>query len=321
MSAIKLSYALNCWRPTYDTFVRPEHHTRALKTVSAAGFRAVELSAGAGRWEPMGNREMMEVNHGSVAGFAAFLRASAIDSVSSYFFDPGAFMSTAGVPFAPGNPADTAAIVALAGEYVALLAALGGDRLVVKPAPAFWRTGGLPEPLLANLAALWNEVGALAAKQGVQVALHVDCLSALRTEESMARMLAATHPENVGLALDTAELALAGLDPLAVYKRFAARVNHVQFKDVVLRDDLGEATQKNAEHHFLSGGGSRAVARWFWEMGTPGGLVDFPGLFAAMQASGYRGWIVAESDQSPYPATSAMLNGWYFKHKLAALAR
>jgi inosose dehydratase len=321
MSAIKLSYALNSWRPTYDTFVRPEHHTRALKTVSVSGFHSVELSAGAGRWEPMGNREMMEVNHGSVAGFAEFLRASAIDSVSSYFLDPGAFMSVGGVPFAPGNPADTAAIVELTREYLTLLAALGGNRLVVRPAPAFWRTSGLPDPLLKNLAHLWNEVGALAAAHGVQVALHVDCLSAVRTEESIGRLLDATNPQTVGLAIDTAELVLAGLDPLAVYKRFASRVNHVQFKDVVLRDDLGEATQKNAEHHFLSGGGSRAVARWFWEMGTPGGLVDFPELLAAMQVAGYQGWIVAESDQSPYPATSAMLNGWYFKHKLAALAR
>jgi inosose dehydratase len=321
MAAIKLSCALNAWRPTYDTFARPEQHTRALRTVSAAGFRAVELNAGAGRWEPMGNREMMEVNHGSVAGFAAFLKASAIDSVSSYFFDPGTFMSTAGIPFAPGNPADTAAIVELAREYCTLLAALGGNRLVVRPAPAFWRTGGLPDPLLKNLAHLWNEVGAVAVSYGVQVALHVDCLSAVRTEESIARLLDATAPQAVGLAIDTAELTLAGLDPLAAFKRFASRVNHVQFKDVVLRDDLGEATQKNAEHHFLSGGGSRAVARWFWEMGTPGGLVDFPALAAALQAAGYQGWVVAESDQSPYPATSAMLNGWYFKYRLAGLAQ
>jgi inosose dehydratase len=91
----------------------------------------------------------------------------------------------------------------------------------------------------------------------------------------------------------------------------------VQFKEVLARDDLGEATQRNAELNFLSGGGSREVARWFWEMGTPGGLVNFPALLAQMQASGYRGWIVAESDQSPYPATSAMLNGWYVKYKLA----
>ena len=319
MTKIKLAYALNSWRQTYDTFVRSEHHERALKTVSVSGFQAVELTAGSGRWEPMGNREMMEANHGSVQGFADFLRDCAIDSVSSYFFDPGAFMSSASMPLAPGNPGDAAAIIELAREYLALLAALGGNRLVVKPAPAFWRTGELAGPLLKNVASLWNEVGALAAEHGAQVALHLDCLSCVRTEQAIASLLDATQPQTVGLALDTGELVLAGLDPLIVYKRFAGRVNHVQFKDVLLRDELGEATLKNAESNFLSAGGAREVPRWFWEMGTPGGLVDFPALLAAMKEAGYDGWIVVESDQSPYPATSAMLNGWYVKHKLAAL--
>lgn len=320
MSGIKWAYALNAWRPTYDTFVRPEEHVRALKTVSVAGFRAVELNSGAGRWEPMGNREMMEANHGSVAGFADFLHSCAIDGISSYYFDPGAFMSSAGVPLAAGNPADRTAIVRLASEYLELLPALGGSRLVVKPAPPYWRTGGLPDALLRTLADLWNEVGDVAAGHRVQVAMHLDCLSAVRTEESIARLLDATSPGSVGLCLDTAELVLAGLDPLRIYQRFAGRVNHMQFKDVLLRDDLGEAIQKNAEHNFLSGGGAREVTRWFWEMGTSGGLVDFPALLSALRASRYDGWIVVESDQSPYPATSAMLNGWYVKHKLAAVA-
>lgn len=319
MSAINLAYALNAWRPTYDTFVRPEQHVRALKTVSASGFRAIELNCGAGRWEPMGNREMMEANHGSVSGFADFLRSCSIAAVSSYFFDPGAFMSRTGAPLAAGNPADASEIVRLANEYLTLLAGLGGNRLVVKAAPSYWRTGGLPEGLLKTLAGLWNEIGASAAAQDMQVAMHLDCLSAVRTEESIARLLEATDPKSVGIAIDTAEMMLAGLDPLAVYQRFASRVNHVQFKDVLLRDDLGEAIRPNAEHFFLSGGGSRAVERWFWEMGTPGGLVDFPALLAAMQAGDYRGWIVVESDQSPYPATSAMLNGWYVKHRLPSL--
>jgi inosose dehydratase len=199
-----------------------------------------------------------------------------------------------------------------------MLPALGGDRLVVKPAPAYWRTGGLSEPLLETISACWNAVGALAAERGLQVSMHLDCLSAVRTEESIARLLDAVDAKSVGLCIDTAETTLAGLDPVALYRRFGGRVNHVQFKDVLLRDDLGEATQKNAEHNFLSGGGAREVARWFYEMGTPGGLVDFPAMLAAMKAGGYAGSIVVESDQSPYPATSAMLNGWYRRFRLEA---
>ena len=160
---------------------------------------------------------------------------------------------------------------------------------------------------------------AAAAEGGpVKVAMHLDCLSSVRTEAAIARLLDATDPERVGLAVDTAEATLAGLDPLAILRRWPGRVFHVQFKDVLLRDDLGEATLPNAELNFLSAGGAREVARWFWEMGTPGGLVDFPGLRSALEDAGYDGWIVVESDQSPYPATSVMLNGWYRRRRLKA---
>jgi inosose dehydratase len=148
--------------------------------------------------------------------------------------------------------------------------------------------------------------------------MHLDCLSSVRTEAAIARLLDATDPQRVGLAIDTAEATLAGLDPLAILRRWPGRVFHVQFKDVLLRDDLGEATLPNAELNFLSAGGAREVARWFWEMGTPGGLVDFPGLRSALEDAGYDGWIVVESDQSPYPATSVMLNGWYRRRRLEA---
>ena len=321
MSGIKFAYALNAWRATYDSFVRPEQHARALKTVSVSGFRAVELTCGAGRWEPLGNREMLEANHGSIGSFATFLRSCGVDAVSSYFFDAGVFLSRDGSPLAVGNPADRPAIVERARDYLSLLPALGGNRLVVKPAPAYWRTGGLSSELLRNIAELWNEVGELAAPHGVQVAMHLDCLSAVRSEAALAALLNATDSETVGLALDTAELVLAGLDPATVYQRFAARVNHVQFKDVLLRDELDEATQRNAELHFLSAGGSREVPRWFWEMGTPGGLVDFPAMVSLLRTGGYEGWVVVESDQTPYPATSAMLNGWYVQRRLAGAAQ
>lgn len=318
MPGIKFAYALNAWRPTYDSFVRREQHARALKTIAVSGFRAIELTCGPGRWEPLGNREMMEANHGSIGGFVDFLRSCAIEAVSSYFFDPGVFLSGAGMPLAVANPADRAEIVERAREYLVMLPLLGGDRLVVNPAPAYWRTGGLSGQLVRNIADLWNQVGELATQHRVKVAMHLDCLSTIRSEAAIARLLDATDPQSIGLAIDTAEMMLAGLDPLAVYDRFAERVTHVQFKDVLLRDEFGEATQSNAELNFLSGGGSREIARWFWEMGTPGGLVDFPAMLSRMQARGYDGWIVVESDQSPYPATSAMLNGWYVNRVLAS---
>ena len=312
----KWSYALNQWRPTYDTFVRPEQHERALKTLATCGFTAIEVACGPGRWEPMGNREMIVANHGSLSAFKDFLGACGIHGVSSYFFDPGTFLSTQNdLPLSAANPGQHGEILDLAQEYLAMLPVLGGDRLVVRAAPSFWRFPEEPAGLIDSVARCWNTVAA-AAGAGIKVGMHIDCLSSVRTEASIERLLKATDPERVGLAIDTAEYAVAGLDPVQLLNRFASRVNHLQLKDARDVDELQEYRVPNAEMQMLSAGGQREIARWFYEMGTPRGRVDFPALLQAAQAIGYQGWYVVESDQSPYPATSAMLNAWYIKNIL-----
>jgi len=60
----------------------------------------------------------------------------------------------------------------------------------------------------------------------------------------------------------------------------------------------------------------RKIERWFWEMGRPGGLVNFIGLMQEIRKQKYGGWIIVESDQSPSPAESAMLNHWYIDNIL-----
>jgi len=65
---------------------------------------------------------------------------------------------------------------------------------------------------------------------------------------------------------------------------------------------------------FLSAGGERGVERWFWELGE--GVVDLQGVVRALRAQSYDGWFIVESDESPDPAASAMLNGWMVQHRL-----
>lgn len=318
MASPRWSYALNQWRSTYDTFVRAEQHERALKTLAVAGFRAIELACGAGRWEPLGNRQMIELNHGSVAGLREFLGRCGIEAVSSFFLDPGVFLSArTGLPLSAANRADHAEILALGAEYLPMLPELGGDRLIVKAAPAYWRAPDASDALLETLADCWNALGARAAAHGVTVGLHLDCLASVRTPSAIARLLGACDAGSVGLAIDTAEFAIAGLDPLAILQAHAARIVHWQLKDTPYVDELEEYRLPNAELHLLSAGGAREIARWFFELGVAGSRLDFPTLVAAIRASGYAGWLVLESDQSPYPATSALLNAWYVRHRLA----
>lgn len=312
-----VGYAINQWKPGSAQFVRTEEHARAFKTIAATGFGAVELRAGTFRWEPLGRPERIAQYYGSVEEFIAVLHACGVPRVSSYFLDPEEpILEEASYGRDPANPGDRDGIVASTRPFLKFLQQAGGSTLVVRPARSYWRTGRLDGQQVRELAATWNAVGAAAAEFDISVGLHIDCLSAIQTADEIARLLELTD-KPVGLAIDTAELTIAGLDPVQIFKRHADRVTHVHLKSARATDTLGERTMENAEAAFLRGGGRRGIDRWFWEPGADGGLVDFPALFHAFADSGYGGTIVVETDQSPDPAGSAMLSGWYL-HKYAA---
>ncbi|CCH88164.1 conserved protein of unknown function [Modestobacter italicus] len=317
MSGIQWAYGINQWKPQFDDFVRREQHERALKTISIAGFDGVELTAGTGRWEPLGNPQQLAANFGSVAGFGDFVRSCALSAVSSWVWDPAErSMEHLTGPLSPLSAGDVPAIVEKARWYAGALAALGGSVLVVPGAPAAGDGDPLDDAALDQLAATWDAVGEAVAQDGVQLALHVDFLSALRHDGALDALLARTDPALVGLALDTGELTVAGIAPLGVIERHGDRVRHVQFKDALAVDDAQEYRQPAAHWTVRVRGGAREVPRWFAEPGADGGLVDFPSLTRALVEGGYAGWVVVESDQSPHPAQSALLAGYLLQREL-----
>lgn len=318
---IKWAYGVNQWKAGFTSFARLEEIERAFKVTAACGFDAVELNAGSGRWDPIGRPENIAINYGSAAHFRLKLKDLGINHVSSTFFDP-TLMSFEELHFGlmSTQPADHARIVAQARIHAEMLAELGGKLLVVRPFPSFWKEGALNAERLAAAADCWNQVAAMAAPLGLKVALHVDALSALRTAGEFEQLLQLCDREQVGLAIDTAELTIAGHDVVALYRRFHDRVLHFHFKDALAVDTLDEYKLPNAERALIAAGGEREIARWFGEMGT--GLVDFPALLAAMREHGYVGWIVVESDKGPEPiATGMMLNSWYRQNVLDLPAR
>ena len=311
--AERWGYAINQWKPNFDDFTRREQHERAFKTLSAAGFRWIELRAGTGRWEPLGRPEQIAANFGSPAGLLAFLESCGLDGVASFFYDPG--QPNTEEPAPPRSPTDAghhAGIAQSARIFAQFLHDVGGDCLVVRAMPSAWREGPLTPPAIERAASCWNAVGRMSADVGVRLALHVDFLSALRTADELGALLDATDPDLVGLALDTAELAIAGIDPVAVAERFGPRVAHVHLKDAREVDSDGEFATPNAEQHVLLAGGRRGVERWFWELGE--GSLDLGAVLTALRRHGYEGWLIVESDQSPEPAASALLNGWAVRH-------
>lgn len=230
MSSVRWSYAVNQWDVNIDTFVRRREHERAFKTISISGFSAVELSAASfGPWEPLGNPKAMADLYGSYEGLREVLASCALEGVSSYVYDPFiGFEVEMGRGHDPLLPSSLEPITDTAAWFSGALQELGGSVLVVRPVGSAWQTGLLDDQQIATLAALWNTVGERIAADGVALALHVDFLSALRLGDSLDRLLAATDPALVGLAIDTAELAVAGIDPVELYRRHPDRVRHVQ---------------------------------------------------------------------------------------------
>ena len=313
----RLGYAISQWKPNFDDFTRREQHVRALKVIAACGFTGVELRAGTGRWDPLGRPASIAANYGSAAAFTDILRQIGIEAVCSWYFDPG---EPVGEELSGGrsvlDAGDHKAITESVMPFAEFLAVAGGSRLVVRPLPSAWRAGELTAGAVATAADGWNQAGAATAGLGVGVSLHVDCLSAAADATTLDALLEATDPALVGLTLDTAELTLAGLDPVAVYRRHRDRVDHVHLKDTRHVDESGERLRPHAEAAMLLAGGAREVDRWFYECGTPGGLVDFPALLRELRADRYPGWLVCESEQTPNPARSVMLNGWYARRVL-----
>lgn len=321
MSDVRWAYAINQWDTNIDSFVRKREHERAFKTASISGFSGVELTAVSfGAWEPLGTPQQLADLYGSVEEFGRFLASCAIDAVSSYVYDPSVgFEVEMGRGPDPLDPSSVEQIVRTARWFADALRRLGGSVLVVRAAPSAWQTGALSDEQIGVLADLWNTVGAAIAADGIALGLHVDFLSALRLGDGIHRLLAATDPATVGLAIDTAEYAIAGIDPVALYRRYADRVVHVQLKDARETVDDAEASTPHAEQFIRTEGGARRILRWFFEPSDERALVDFEGFVGALTEHGYRGWIVVESDQSPHPAESTMVAGWYVQKVLQPL--
>jgi inosose dehydratase len=315
--AIPRAYALNQWKPNFDDFTRVEQHLRAFKVLAACGFTGIELRAGTGRWDPLGRPASIAANYGSTADFVRVLADLGIGAVTSWTFDPGdpidEDLSRGRSILAAG---EHAAIADTCRGLAAFLAEAGGSRLVVRALPSAWRTGALAPGEIATAAEGWTAVGRAVAEYGVKVSLHVDALSAASDASVLDQLLAHADPDVVGMTLDTGEMVLAGLSPVAIIGRYPGRIDHVHLKDTAYVDAEGERLLPHAEQAFLQEGGTRGIERWFLECGTPGGIVDIPGVVSALDRHAYDGWLVFESDPSPNPARSAMLNGWYATHVL-----
>ena len=305
MANIRWGYAINQWRNLETDLARRDQMESALMVIAVAGFKGIEITDSA-----LGGATIPGF-FGSTHAFMEHMQHVGLDCVSSYFTN---------LDYAsPTNSGDHARMEESAKRLADFLVELGGTRLVVRPMGPFCREAPVTDDKIKMVAELWSKIGEITRSQGVETSLHIDFLCGVRNLDEIEKLL---KWSSVGLTLDTAELTIAEIDPVTFYKKHHARINHVHFKDAIYTDALGEYKDENAEIDYwpvplILAGARQKVDRWYYEMGTPGGLVDFPALLKAMHEHDYDGWIIAESDQSPHVEESVLLNAWYRKRVLA----
>ncbi len=158
-------------------------------------------------------------------------------------------------------------------------AALGfGEALTPRLTAAEWKkfTSGL------------KHLAAIAAREQMQIVYHHHLGTVIQCEADLDRLLAAV-PE-ISLLLDAGHLAFAGIDPVAVAKRYAARIAHVHLKSV--RPAVAERVRREGWSFY------RAVANGVFTIAGDG-CVDYPALFKILARADYRGWLVVEAEENP----------------------
>jgi inosose dehydratase len=180
--------------------------------------------------------------------------------------------------------------------------AVGGNEIVVaelsravhqRPVPLRASKPVFDDDEWAALLSGLNELGELAAAEGMRLSYHHHMGTGVQTREEIERLLAGTDPERVHLLLDTGHLAWSGDDPLALVRDHVHRVGHVHLKD--LRPDVLER-YRHEDPSFHD-----AILEGIFTV--PGdGAIDFAPILQALDDAGYTGWLVVEAEQDPAKA-------------------
>jgi inosose dehydratase len=155
-----------------------------------------------------------------------------------------------------------------------------------------------------------TKLGEHTARRGIKLAYHEHMGCVVQTAADIDQLMERCGP-SVWLLLDAGHITFAGGDPVAIARKYGARIAHVHAKDI-RRGTLERALDSNTS--FLN-----AVIDGVFTV--PGdGCVNFRGLFDVLASVLYEGWIVVEAEQDPAEAHPLPYASLGFKN-LEKLAR
>jgi inosose dehydratase len=144
---------------------------------------------------------------------------------------------------------------------------------------------------------LLTELGRRTADLGIPLGYHNHMGNLGQAPDEVHQVLESADPRFLKLELDVAHYRQAGGDPAQAVRRYADRLLFLHIKDL---------------ESPVPGGGPASYR--FVELGR--GIVNLPGLFAALAEVSFKGWAVVELDRSETPKASAAISRKYLTETL-----
>ncbi len=147
-----------------------------------------------------------------------------------------------------------------------------------------------------TVAAIVEEIGFRCQDFGISLCFMPRARHLGDSDKDLKRILAITNSEVVGLAIDTAELVLAGMDPAKVVKSHRERLKSVRFRDV-------SGSKRRADVTSSKPGSAPQFGR---------GAVNFEAVSKALIDIKYDGWITVDVTGEAATPREAALSGYRF---------
>ncbi len=155
------------------------------------------------------------------------------------------------------------------------------ESLIVMPGGLYIDAEPVTDDTIKAAAECWSRVGEMSLEEfGVRTTGHHEFFCSIRTQADILTFYEWADPRYVSFLCDTAQHCIAGVDPVDLYETLHDRVSGFHFKDTRERDTT-EAYRHRPDAELMA----PQTDRWFYEMGTDGGLVDFPRLMEALSAA------------------------------------
>lgn len=128
----------------------------------------------------------------------------------------------------------------------------------------------------------------VAREHGLHVAFHPHAGTHVEFEDEIDRIMADLPADQAGICIDTGHSVYAGVDPVALLRRYASRLSHVHLKDLDVEILARCRAQKLSFEESVA-------ADVFTPLGA--GSIDLEAFITALHEIGYAGWATFEQDR------------------------